>query len=113
MPRGGPRPGAGAPAGNLNALESGAYSPRFLPGLLLLGLVRDARPIYAALKRKDARQYRRLLFQTIDAAYRAAQHDPGLARAINDLIADRIQQAHHTAQEKRNTIRQSNAGPAP
>ncbi|MEX2246742.1 MAG: hypothetical protein WEC75_08640 [Dehalococcoidia bacterium] len=28
MPRGGRRPGAGAPKGNLNALKSGRYSPR-------------------------------------------------------------------------------------
>ena len=29
MPRGGRRPGAGAPKGNMNALKSGRYSPHF------------------------------------------------------------------------------------
>jgi len=33
MPRGGPRPGAGAPRGNTNAMKTGRYSPR-MTGLL-------------------------------------------------------------------------------
>ena len=96
--RGGKRPGAGAPRGNLNALKDGRYSPRFFDGLLAFALVPEARPLYAALKRVDARKYRRLLFETIAAAYEATRDDPDLARQINDLLARRISHAHEARQ---------------
>lgn len=38
MPRGGVRPGAGAPRGNLNAVKHGRFSPRVL--LMLLAFMR-------------------------------------------------------------------------
>jgi hypothetical protein len=40
MPRGGPRPGAGAPIGNINALRHGRYSPRLL-ALLRIPLISE------------------------------------------------------------------------
>jgi len=40
MPRGGPRPGAGAPQGNINALRHGRYSPR-LVALLRIPLISE------------------------------------------------------------------------
>ena len=43
MPRGGKRPGAGAPRGNLNALKSGRYSKR----LTALRAALDAMPLTA------------------------------------------------------------------
>ncbi len=114
MPRGGKRPGAGAPRGNLNALKSGAYSPRFFDGLLLFGLVPEAKPIYLALKRRDRRKYRRLLYETIAAAYHAAHDDPSLALAINDLVAGRIEAVARRAEKmKSQSVNQTRSAPPP
>ena len=49
MPRGGPRPGAGAPRGNLNALKTGAHSRRFRAVIAALFIHPDIRRVLLAL----------------------------------------------------------------
>jgi hypothetical protein len=49
MPRGGPRPGAGAPRGNLNALKTGAHSDRFRAVIAALLIHPDTRRVLLAL----------------------------------------------------------------
>ena len=54
--RGGRRPGAGAPKGNLNALRHGANSRQIQQLELALSLVPDARKALARLARRQRRQ---------------------------------------------------------
>ena len=49
MPRGGPRPGAGAPRGNLNALKTGAHSRRFRAVIAALLTHPDTRRVLLTL----------------------------------------------------------------
>jgi hypothetical protein len=49
MPRGGPRPGAGAPRGNLNALKTGAHSRRFRAVIAALLIHPDTRRVLLTL----------------------------------------------------------------
>jgi len=52
MPRGGKRPGAGAPRGNFNALKRGNHSPRVRFVLSLLRFLPEAREVaYPAVRR--------------------------------------------------------------
>ncbi len=89
--KGGRRPGAGAPRGNMNALRTGRYSERFLRGALMIALLPEVRLIFAALRRQDENRYRQLFYEAVAAADRAAQLDPALAESIRDLIARRIE----------------------
>ncbi len=54
--RGGRRPGAGAPKGNLNALKHGANSQQLQQLALALSLVTDARKALARVVRRQRRQ---------------------------------------------------------
>jgi hypothetical protein len=54
--RGGRRPGAGAPKGNLNALKHGANSQQLQQLAIALSLVPDARKALARLVRRQRRQ---------------------------------------------------------
>ncbi len=57
--RGGRRPGAGAPKGNLNALRHGANSRQIQQLALALSLVPEARKALARLARRQRRQQAR------------------------------------------------------
>jgi hypothetical protein len=76
MPPGGKRPGAGAPIGNINALKSGAHSPRFRGLVDLLITVPEVRKVLIAawdrqlqaqgLAATQRRAQRRLLAATLN-----------------------------------------------
>lgn len=57
--RGGPRPGAGAPRGNLNALKHGANSHQIEQLSIALSLVPEARVALARLARRQRRHQAR------------------------------------------------------
>ena len=59
MPRGGARPGAGAPRGNLNAIKSGAYSPKFQALVDAMAQVPELRNIFLEFRRHELRRQRR------------------------------------------------------
>ncbi len=90
MPRGGRRPGAGAPFGNLNAVKHGKYSPRVNDGLLLMGAMPELFKLFRSLKHTDARRNRLTFFKAIAAAYKYGAKDPELAKAMENTILDHI-----------------------
>ena len=49
MPRGGRRPGAGAPRGNLNAMRGGKHSPRARAVIAMTGVHRNKRAVFIDL----------------------------------------------------------------
>ncbi len=63
MPRGGRRPGAGAPKGNLNALKTGRYSRQFQTAIDALAGSDELRPVLTAIMRHKRRE--RLRFQAL------------------------------------------------
>jgi len=68
MPRGGKRPGAGAPRGNLNAVRTGRYSTRLraiATGLALVPEVRDFLLEFDRRQRRERRNAERIAFQAI------------------------------------------------
>jgi hypothetical protein len=99
--RGGRRPGAGAPKGNLNAFRNGKYSERFLKGALMIALLPEVQVVLAALKREDARKHRDYFNHIMLAALQAAETDPDLAESIRQLIQARIRQAAQTLQKRK------------
>ena len=58
MPRGGKRPGAGAPRGNLNALKSGRHSTQLRALADTLASIPEARSILISAARRHARHKR-------------------------------------------------------
>jgi hypothetical protein len=89
MSHGGPRPGAGAPAGNTNALKFGAYSPRYqLPRLFVAILPPLIAELDAAEDRDGRYGRRRHLAGLLAAADAAIDSNPDLATRIEDCILD-------------------------
>jgi hypothetical protein len=56
MPRGGKRPGAGAPKGNLNALRTGARSKQVKTVMLALLIVPETRRVLLHFRRMEERR---------------------------------------------------------
>lgn len=90
MPRGGKRPGAGAPKGNLNALKAGLYSRRVRRGLLMIALLPEVQDVLRALKHQPAAERYDKYRQAVLAAYQATLSDPDLAESIRSLIRQRL-----------------------
>ncbi len=92
MPRGGKRPGAGAPKGNLNALKHGRHSPRarkLADSLVQLPDVRKVLLAYQRQRDRDLRRTRRaarkLFFQLL--AGLPVQPDPEINQIVVQLQA--------------------------
>ena len=87
MPRGGKRPGAGAPRGNINALSSGRFSTRYSDAWLILRALPRVRQhiddLYAASDPDARDQHRRYL----EAAVWTADHFPELAEQLEEHIS--------------------------
>ena len=58
MPKGGRRPGAGAPKGNTNALKSGRHSARFKAVFTAMSQVPEIRDYFAMVRRRQLRNER-------------------------------------------------------
>ena len=84
--RGGRRPGAGAPRGNINALGSALYSPRYNDAHgLLLTIPRLSAEIDAAM-RQDPPSGRRLRARCLEAAAAVIRTTPDLATQLEGVI---------------------------
>ena len=83
MPSGGPRPGAGAPKGNTNALRSGNHSPRTLEVYLALRVL---------IARNDEPRLRALIQAAFDAGiFKSAReigvrHVPAAVRLWHPML---------------------------
>ena len=94
MPRGGRRPGAGAPRGNHNALKHGFYSKRVQLAALMLA----ASPELQLLLQTAAGTTPEQRISYRKACARAANiviTDPKLAASIRQLLQTRLQTALH------------------
>ena len=88
MPRGGPRPGAGAPKGNLNALKTGTHSKQLRAAIgALLAVPETRRAMLALLQRKqrDTRRFRDIIFNAAKLV-----HDTELSESISRQLEQEI-----------------------
>ncbi len=81
MPRGGKRPGAGAPKGNLNALRSGARSQQVKAVLIALLTVPETRRVLLHFSRMEQRRLQ--LLQKAVNRYARLLQGPSKRRSIN------------------------------
>ena len=94
MPRGGRRPGAGAPKGNLNALKTGAYSRQLGAAIGALLSVPQTRAVMLALidqKRRDSDRYRDIIFAAAKLI-----HDAELTASIKQQLEQQIRKELET-----------------
>ena len=107
MPRGGRRPGAGAPKGNLNALKHGTYSRQFARlGALIAASPAMRESLFSLATRQEARGRKADELATYILGQIIAR---GLKRGRDRLIllppvddADSISQNTETHEEKKN-----------
>jgi uncharacterized protein YjcR len=88
MPRGGPRPGAGAPKGNLNALKTGAHSKQLRAAIGALMAVAETRRAMLTLleqKQRDTRRFRDIIFNAAKLV-----HDAELSASISRQLEQQI-----------------------
>jgi hypothetical protein len=88
MTRGGPRPGAGAPRGNLNALKTGAHSRQMRAAIGALLAVPETRRAMIALlqqKERDTRRFRDIIFNAAKLV-----HDAELSASIRQQLEQEI-----------------------
>jgi hypothetical protein len=88
MTRGGRRPGAGAPKGNLNALRTGAHSKQLSATIGALLSVPETRGVILALMEQKRRDRDR--FQQIIVAAAKLIHDAELSTSIRHKIERQI-----------------------
>ncbi|MBI4312354.1 MAG: hypothetical protein HY681_11315 [Chloroflexi bacterium] len=94
MPRGGKRPGAGAPRGNTNAIKTGRYSKRFMAVAKGLASVPEVNAFILDYRKRQLRQERKaariafksLLNLLIDMPEEARKNNPTVAY-VEDLLA--------------------------
>ncbi|HXH23014.1 MAG TPA: hypothetical protein VNN10_13385 [Dehalococcoidia bacterium] len=115
MPRGGKRPGAGAPAGNTNALKQGAYSRRIRRATLLLLILPEVQDLLRAILRARAADSAALFREFVAVARYAASQDPKIEESIRQVIRKRVLNASPALQtllqrylDREKTILQSN-----
>ena len=88
MQRGGRRPGAGAPKGNLNALRTGAHSKQLSATIGALLSVPETRGVMLALIEQKRRDRDR--FQQIIVAAAKLIHDTELSESIRQKLEQHI-----------------------
>lgn len=86
MPRGGKRPGAGAPRGNINALSSGRFSSRYSDASLLLKAVPRLRRHVDDLYLDSDPAAREVHQRYLDAAAWAIEAFPELPEQLEEHI---------------------------
>jgi len=115
--RGGRRPGAGAPKGNLNAVKSGRYSRAHQRAVLIIASVPELQGYLRALLRAQTRDRDRIVDGEIAVALSALAESPSLRESIKSYVSQRVRSAppqlqnlYFAAKETEFTILQSNAG---
>ena len=89
--RGGRRPGAGAPKGNLNGLKTGAHSPRVKAVLRAIAENPESRAVFLSLAHKGALQRRQTREMVIALA--RLMHDRPIAEEARRRLSE-IADAH-------------------
>src|SRR5262245_10614821 len=93
MPRGGRRPGAGAPRRNLNHPTHRAAAPPFHRAVLILAVAPEVRSLLRTLQRAEDSAEKRTLEAAMDLALKTVADDPTLAQTIKNLVLERIERA--------------------
>ena len=88
MPRGGKRPGAGAPKGNHNALKTGKYSKRFRDAISTLMNTPEFRAILIAYRKKQIKQHKLANHVVEEALRRYLMKANNLANPLNPYPRD-------------------------
>lgn len=107
MPRGGPRPGAGAPRGNLNALRSGMRSKQLKALIIALMTVPETRRALLHFSRMEQRR-RALLAEAINR-YAALLQLPSRQRSIKAIQHQQIRNGAHSSPSTKDRRRTSSA----
>ncbi|MBI5283865.1 MAG: hypothetical protein HY874_02115 [Chloroflexi bacterium] len=97
MPRGGKRPGAGAPIGNMNGLKHGAHSPRVRAVMQALAENPESRAVFIELGRRGA--LRRARTREMVLALARLMHDRPIAEEARRRL-DQIVDARDAAVER-------------
>jgi hypothetical protein len=100
MPRGGRRPGAGAPRGNLNALKTGARSRQLRAVLAALLIEPHTRRVLLDLARRDRLRSKEFRQTLIAVAKLLNDHD--LATSIREKLEEQLRDGAPTATKKTN-----------
>src|SRR5262249_16071832 len=93
MPRGGPRPGAGAPKGNQNALKTGRYSQNHRRAVMIIAAVPELRQYLVALLRAYRRDQMKAIDNDISLSLAALAQSPRLRRIIKDYVSQHVRNA--------------------
>ena len=110
MPRGGRRPGAGAPKGNLNALKTGARSRQLRAVLAALLIEPHTRHVMLQLARRHHLQ-REEFRQTIIAVAKLL-NDHHLATSIKEKLEEQLRDRTLTEEKTQTTGQSKTAAPA-
>ena len=86
MGRGGRRPGAGAPKGNTNALQTGAFARRTRDALKLIHAIPTLKAYYRMLRDQPGPNVLQKQRNLIDAAQHVIDTHPHLAHELEALI---------------------------
>lgn len=86
MPRGGPRPGAGAPRGNTNALRTGRHSRRYPVAAYYVRVLPRLRRELDLAHRRDPAAAAARLRHLLDAAHHALDTTPDLVHRLEAAI---------------------------
>ena len=98
MPRGGKRPGSGAPKGNFNALKTGRSSQQLNAVIFALAAVPQTRHVLLQIDEKKKRDRKRLRLVLSNIA--KLLHNTELAESIKQKLEQELQRIEDE-QEKR------------
>ena len=101
MPRGGSRPGAGAPRGNLNALKTGARSQQLKAAIGAMLNHDETRRVLLAILEQKRRD--RLRFQALVIAAAKLIHNAELSAAIREKLEEHLNESEGRRPEPEKT----------
>src|SRR5438132_10299597 len=91
--RGGPRRGAGAPRGNLNAIKTGRYSAAYRRAVLIVASVPELRRYLLSLLRAQDSDRAAIVDRDIALALAAFASSPELRKTTRSYVAERLRSA--------------------
>ncbi|MBI2867542.1 MAG: hypothetical protein HYX97_04325 [Chloroflexi bacterium] len=100
MPRGGKRPGSGAPKGNLNAMRSGRHSQRLKQLALALARIPETQRLPIQLTYAHRRQERRARLIALRVLLELAAKNNHIASFLRARLADSGNRDGKTSQSK-------------
>ena len=103
MPRGGKRPGAGAPRGNLNAVKAGRYSPRLQAIAKALAADPEVNAFLLGFQRRQKRNQRKAAKIALQALQEFVLQIPDK----NNPLVEYLRRSLASLQNQQNTKKQS------